>query len=171
MPANLRNFALWVIGILLLLALFTFFQNPAQRTAAPEIGYSQFLNEVDSGRVRDVSISGADIIGTFTDGRTFQTYSPGDPTLIQRLQGKGVLFTGRRPQADDIPWFISLLVSWLPFIALIGVWVWLSRRMQGRVQPGAGGASRDPSQEIEALKRQIADLRVEIDRLRNRDPL
>ena len=33
MNANLRNFALWVIIVLLLLALFTLFQNPGQRTA------------------------------------------------------------------------------------------------------------------------------------------
>ena len=30
-----------------------------------------------------------------------------------------------------MPWFVSLLVSWLPFIALIGVWIFLSRQMQG----------------------------------------
>jgi len=25
-------------------------------------------------------------------------------------------------------WLVELIVSWLPFIVLIGVWVWLSRR-------------------------------------------
>ena len=50
--------------------------------------------------------------------------------LIQRLYGKGVAITAR-PQQNDVPWFVSLLVSWLPFIALIGVWIFLSRQMQG----------------------------------------
>jgi cell division protease FtsH len=36
-----------------------------------------------------------------------------------------------RPQQENVPWFVSLLVSWLPFIALIGVWIFLSRQMQG----------------------------------------
>src|SRR5437588_506476 len=130
MNANLRNFALWVIIVLLLLALFTLFQNPGQRTSAQDISFSQLLSEVDQGRVRDVLIQGPEIHGTFTDGRSFQTYAPNDPSLVQRLYGKGVSITAR-PQQNDVPWFVSLLVSWLPFIALIGVWIFLSRQMQG----------------------------------------
>src|ERR1700752_3725501 len=130
MNANLRNFALWVIIVLLLLALFTLFQNPGQRTTSQDVSFSQLLNEVDQGRVRDVLIQGPEIHGTFTDGRSFQTYAPNDPSLIQRLYGKGFSITAR-PQQNDVPWFVSLLVSWLPFIALIGVWIFLSRQMQG----------------------------------------
>jgi cell division protease FtsH len=85
MNANLRNFALWVIIVLLLLALFTLFQNPSQRTQSQEISFSQLLNEVEQGRVRDVTIQGPEIHGNFTDGRGFQTYAPNDPTLIKRL--------------------------------------------------------------------------------------
>jgi cell division protease FtsH len=130
MNANLRNFALWVIIVLLLLALFTLFQNPSQRTQSQEISFSQLLNEVEQGRVRDVLIQGPEIHGNFTDGRGFQTYAPNDPSLIQRLYGKGVSITARAQQ-NDVPWFVSLLLSWLPFIALIGVWIFLSRQMQG----------------------------------------
>src|SRR3990170_4532519 len=135
MNANLRNFALWVIIVLLLLALFTLFQSPSQRASSQDISFSQLLTEVDAGKVRDVLIQGPDIHGTFNDGRAFQTYAPSDPTLVQRLYGKGVAITAR-PQGDNVPWFVSLLVSWLPFIALIGVWIFLSRQMQG----GAGKA-------------------------------
>src|SRR5665213_2612963 len=130
MNANLRNFALWVIIVLLLLALFTLFQNPGTRTTAQDISFSQLLSEVDSGRVRDVVIQGPEIHGTFANGTSFQTYAPSDPTLVQKLYSKGVSITAR-PQQDNVPWFVSLLVSWLPFIALIGVWIFLSRQMQG----------------------------------------
>ncbi|WP_127092046.1 ATP-dependent zinc metalloprotease FtsH [Aquabacter cavernae] len=130
MNANLRNFALWVIIVLLLLALFSLFQSPGQRTSANEISFSQLLSDVDQGRVRDVVIEGPNISGAFTDGRQFQTYAPNDPSLVQRLYGKGVSITARAP-SDNVPWFVSLLVSWLPFIALIGVWIFLSRQMQG----------------------------------------
>ncbi len=130
MNANLRNFALWVIIVLLLLALFTLFQNPGQRTTAQDISFSQLLSEVDQGRVRDVVIQGPDIHGTFANGTSFQTYAPNDPGLVQKLYSKGVSITAR-PPSDNVPWFVSLLVSWLPFIALIGVWIFLSRQMQG----------------------------------------
>jgi cell division protease FtsH len=106
MNANLRNFALWVIIVLLLLALFTLFQNPGTRTSAQDISFSQLLTEVDNNRVREVTIQGAEIHGTYTNGGAFNTYAPNDNTLVQR-------------------------VSWLPFIALIGVWIFLSRQMQG----------------------------------------
>jgi len=133
MNPNVRNFALWVIIVLLLLALFTLFQNPSTRSASTDISFSEFLSEVDKGNVRDVVIQGPEIHGTFTEqrgGRSFTTYSPNDPNLVQRLYGKGVTISAR-PQSDNVPWFVSLLVSWLPFIALIGVWIFLSRQMQG----------------------------------------
>src|SRR2546426_4915453 len=135
MNANLRNFALWVIIVLLLLALFTLFQNPGQRTSSQDISFSQLLSEVDQNRVRDVVIQGPDIHGTFTNGSSFQTYAPNDPTLVKRLYDGKVSITAK-PPGDNVPWFVSLLVSWLPFIALIGVWIFLSRQMQG----GAGKA-------------------------------
>jgi cell division protease FtsH len=135
MNANLRNFALWVIIVLLLLALFTLFQNPGQRASSQDISFSQLLTEVDQGHVRDVVIQGPEIHGTFTNGSSFQTYSPNDPTLVSRLYNGKVSITAK-PPGDNVPWFVSLLVSWLPFIALIGVWIFLSRQMQG----GAGKA-------------------------------
>ena len=135
MNANLRNFALWVIIVLLLLALFTLFQNPGQRASSQDISFSQLLTEVDQNKVRDVVIQGPDIHGTFTNGSSFQTYAPNDPTLIKRLYDAKVNVTAK-PPGDNVPWFVSLLVSWLPFIALIGVWIFLSRQMQG----GAGKA-------------------------------
>src|ERR1700761_3165562 len=113
MNANLRHFALWVIIVLLLLALFTLFQNPGTHTTTQDISFSQLLNEVDQGRVRDVVIQGPEIHGTFSDGRSFNTYAPSDPSLAQKLYSKGVSIPGR-PQQDNVPWFVSLLVSWLP---------------------------------------------------------
>jgi cell division protease FtsH len=135
MNANLRNFALWVIIVLLLLALFTLFQNPGQRASSQDISFSQLLAEVDQNKVRDVVIQGPEIHGTFTNGSSFQTYAPNDPTLVSRLYNGKVSITAK-PPGDNVPWFVSLLVSWLPFIALIGVWIFLSRQMQG----GAGKA-------------------------------
>ena len=135
MNANLRNFALWVIIVLLLLALFTLFQNPGSAPPSQDISFSQLLNEVDQGRVREVVIQGPEIHGT---SPTAAASRPTRRTIRAWCSGsiaKGVSITAR-PQQDNVPWFVSLLVSWLPFIALIGVWIFLSRQMQG----GAGKA-------------------------------
>ena len=159
MSDQLRNFALWVVIVLLLLALFTLFQNPGQRPPSQEISFSQFIGEVDQGRIREVLIQGSEIQGSYTDGRRFQVYAPNDPTLTQRLLAKSVTVTAR-PQHNEVPWFVSLVLAWLPFFALIGVWIYLSRR----VRPASGGSHS--AGEVAALKRQIEDLKREIERLK-----
>ena len=128
MNPNLRNFALWVIIVLLLLALFTLFQGPSARVNGGDISFSQLLTDVDAGRVRDVTISGADISGHYADGRGFTSFAPQDPMLVQRLYQKGVQINAR-PQSENV--FGSLLLSSLPMLLLIGVWIFLSRQMQG----------------------------------------
>jgi cell division protease FtsH len=130
MNANLRNLALWVIIVLLLLALFTLFQNPGQRTSSQDIPYSQLLKDIEDKRVHDLVIQGPEIHGTYMGGGSFQTYAPSDPGLVPLLRSKDVAFSAR-PLQDNVPWFVQLLISWLPFIALIGVWIFLSRQMQG----------------------------------------
>src|ERR687898_679463 len=135
MNPNFRNFALWVIIFLLVLALVTLFQNPGQRSGGSDIAYSQLLTEADNNNVKSVVISGNEISGTFGDGRTFTTYAPFDPSLVQKLAQKGVQINAR-PPSDNTPWFIALLVKWLPFLVFIGAWIFLSRQMQS----GAGRA-------------------------------
>jgi len=159
MNARLRDLALWVIIALLLLALVTLFQNPAQRTNASGISFSQLLSEVDRGRVRDLLVMGQEVRGTFTDGRSFHTYAPSDQAWMQRLYEKGVPITIRPPQLDP-SWLVSTAVSWLPFVALIGVWLFLWRR--GQV---AGGAANQSSQEIADLKRRIDEMQKRLDQL------
>ncbi len=133
MNPNLRNFALWVIIALMLLALFTLFQGSSQQTASgSDIPFSQLLSDIDSGRVRDVTMVGQDIIGHYTDGRGFSSFAPPDPSLVQKLYQKGVQISAR-PPSENV--FGSLLLSSLPMLLLIGVWIYLMRQMQG----GAGG--------------------------------
>ncbi len=54
MNPNFRNFALWAIIALLLIALFSMFQQPTERAGSREIPFSQFLKDVDGSRVKDV---------------------------------------------------------------------------------------------------------------------
>jgi cell division protease FtsH len=130
MNSNFRNLALWVIIVLLLLALFTLFQSPQQRQGASDMPFTQFLSEVEGGRVRDVTIQGPEVTGHFTDGRTFQTYSPPYPGLTQKLFEKGVQVQAR-PPGEQVPWFVALLAQWFPVLLLIGLWIFMSRQIQG----------------------------------------
>jgi cell division protease FtsH len=135
MNQNFRNFALWTVIFLIVMGLVTVFQGQNTRPPGTDIPYSQLLNDVDAGKVSSVTIAGHDITGTYTDGRVFATYAPFDPTLIQKLQQKSVGINAK-PQSDNTPWFISLLVNWLPILVFLGAWIFLSRQFQG----GAGRA-------------------------------
>ena len=130
MNPNVRNFALWVIIFLLVVALVMLFQNPGQRAQTAEIPFSQLLLDVDQGRVRNVTIAGHEVTGNYTDGRAFSTYAPNDPSLVQNLYKKNVSITAR-PPSEGNSWLATLLVNGLPLIAFLAVWIFLSRQMQG----------------------------------------
>ncbi len=125
-----KNLALWVIIGLLLIALFNLFQNPSGRGTQSNLSYSDFLAEVDSGRVSDVTIQGKTINGHLTDGRSFSTYvPPEDPNLVASLRERGVTITAA-PIDDSMPSLLGVLVSWFPMLLLIGVWIFFMRQMQ-----------------------------------------
>jgi len=130
MNPHFRNFAIWVIIGLLLIALFNLFQNPAQSRRGNEIPYSDFLNAVESRTVSEVVIQGNRISGKFSDnGIAFSTYAPEDPGLVERLRQQDVKIAAR-PSDEDVPSFLSVLVSWFPMLLLIAVWVFFMRQMQ-----------------------------------------
>ncbi len=124
-----KNLALWAIIGLLVIALFQIFQSPGSRGTVQDIRFSQFIAQVDEGRVREVTIKGNAITGTYSDGTPFSTYAPNDPTLVQRLTDRGVLI-GAAPVDDNVPSLIGILVSWFPMLLLIGVWIFFMRQMQ-----------------------------------------
>ncbi|MBU2533923.1 MAG: ATP-dependent zinc metalloprotease FtsH, partial [Alphaproteobacteria bacterium] len=130
MNSNFRNFAIWVIVILLLVALFNLFKNPSSDgRRANEIPYSEFLNNVESKTVRDVSIKGNRLSGTLDNGSSFTTYAPSDPELVPQLRKAGVKIEAR-PTEDEVPSILSMLVSWFPMLLLIAVWIFFMRQMQ-----------------------------------------
>ncbi|NKE48753.1 ATP-dependent metallopeptidase FtsH/Yme1/Tma family protein [Roseomonas frigidaquae] len=127
-----RNLALWVIVALLLVALFNLFQpsNGGGNRAAQQVAYSDFLNEVSAGHVRDVTIQGRTVTGQLNDGRSFSTFTPEDPQLVSRLTERGVRVVARPEESDVNPLF-QILISWFPMLLLIGVWIFFMRQMQG----------------------------------------
>jgi len=124
-----RNLALWVIIALLLVVLFNLFQPGTNRNAATQVAYSDFIGEVNGGRVKDVVIQGRTVAGQLADGRSFQTYTPEDPTLVSRLTDKGVRVIAK-PEESDVNPLLHYLLSWFPMLLLIGVWVFFMRQMQ-----------------------------------------
>ncbi len=135
MNPNIRNFSLWMIILVLVVALVAIFQNQGTHENSKEIAYSEFLNKVDSGAIQRVTINDHTISGVYKSGADFTTYSPYDARLVERLRDKGVEFQAK-PNNADTPWYISLLINWLPLVFLVGIFIFMSRQMQN----GAGRA-------------------------------
>ncbi len=130
MNANFRNFALWVIIGLLLIALFQLFQNPGQKTASNEIPFSQFLNQAENGDVREVTIQDQQITGSYGTGGAFQTYAPESAgQYVELLRSKGVLINARPPSESFS--LVGALISWFPMLIILGIWIFVMRQMQG----------------------------------------
>ena len=133
---NLKNLVMWVIIVLLSVGLFNMFQDPKKiNSINSSLPFSNFLNEVDAGRVVEVQIQGNNISGTLADGNKFTTYSPNYPELVNKLSENGVSIVAS-PQEDKMPSLLGILLSWFPMLLLIGVWIFFMRQMQG----GKGGA-------------------------------
>ena len=132
---NIKNLMMWGVIVLLVVGLFQLFQKPQKNTASETINFSNFLKNVEDGRVVHVEIKGNNIEGILADGTTFKTYSPNDPNLVERLSNKGVSITAA-PLDDQMPSILGVLLSWFPMLLLIGVWIFFMRQMQG----GKGGA-------------------------------
>ena len=122
-----KNIALWLVISLVFVMVYHLFNQP--KTAQTEIIYSDFLSYVDKSQVAEVTIQGENISGRLTSGTLFKTYAPKDAGVILLLKDKGVRISAK--PADDSPWYMTLLVSWLPMLLLIGVWIFFMRQMQG----------------------------------------
>jgi cell division protease FtsH len=119
-----KNLALWLVISLMMVMLFQIFKQPDKSSAS--VGYSDFLSMVESGSVSSVTIQGDNILGMSAQG-PFKTYAPKDPELIGLMRSKGVKISVK-PQ-EDSSWF-QVLLSWVPMLLLIGVWIFFMRQMQ-----------------------------------------
>ena len=124
-----KNLVLWVIIAVLLAALFNLFQSSSSPKTTNGYAYSDFMTEVDNGKVADVTIQGEQITGHFTDGRSFSTYSPQDPTIVTKLRQANVRISAI-PRSEESQSFWNYVLSWLPMLLVVGVWIFFMRQMQ-----------------------------------------
>jgi len=93
------------------------------------MGYSDFLQNLDRGQISNVSISGEVIRGTTTSGKEFKTITTYDPALIENLRNQRVRI--KIENEESTPWYLVLLLQWGPLLLLIGVWIFMMKKMPG----------------------------------------
>ncbi len=133
---NARNIAFWVVLFLLILALFNIFSGGGNTLQSREISYSDFVSAVENDTVSSVTLDGEQVRFRSTDGQDYVAIKPEDATVTDLLIGNDVPIRAEQQQQSG---FQSFLLSLLPFLLLIGVWIYFMNRMQGGGKGGAMG--------------------------------
>ncbi len=134
-----NGIAVWLVMGLLVLVFATLMQPPSGPRST-QIAFSDFLADVDSGRVTEVTIQGQEIAGRFDDGSAFRSFMPAGTDVVEQLTQNGVRVTAA---PEPKPGFLtSLIASSLPLLLLIGVWIYFMRRFQGGGRGGIMGVGQ-----------------------------
>ncbi|GAA6187747.1 ATP-dependent zinc metalloprotease FtsH [Litorivita sp. NS0012-18] len=133
---NAKNIAFWLVLFLLILALFNLFSGSGNTLQSREKGYSEFVTALDSGNVARAVIDGEQVRWTGSDNSDYVTIVPEGTDVADKLLAKNVTVTAKSQEQST---FQAFLLSILPFLLLIGVWIYFMNRMQGGGKGGAMG--------------------------------
>jgi len=133
---NTKNVAFWVILFFLMIALFSIFSNGSPTSNAQTISYSEFLDRVENNEVASVRLDGENVYIRGVDTRDYRTVQPSGVSTVDALRANDVDIEAAPQETSG---FMATLGLWLPFLLLIGVWIYFMNRMQGGGRGGAMG--------------------------------
>ena len=134
---NLRNIAFWFVLFILLLMLFRLFAGDgAGGSSSRSTTYSDFVKAVDNGQVTSATLDGETVSYVGPNDVEYVTIVPGDARVSDMLVSKGVSVVAKSQKTSV---FQSVLLSLLPIMLLVGVWIYFMNRMQGGGKGGAMG--------------------------------
>ena len=120
---------LWWLFIFAVVLTLSNFYLPNTNMKKTEISYSDLVQNVSDGKVKDVKIKGQYLEGTYKDDTAFKTYVPEDSGIVALLKSNDVKMTALPEEKDgDFSWG-SMLISWLPMILFVGIWIFFMRQM------------------------------------------
>jgi cell division protease FtsH len=125
--STVKTIIFWVVIALSALLLWQVVRQAQSGQKVAEINFSQFMNEVDQGSIKDVTLTGQDATGKEANGQTFHLIVPANyPDMIKKLQDKGVSITVKDVSSGGWTWLVNLA----PLALLAGLWYFMIRQMQ-----------------------------------------
>lgn len=136
----------------------TAYQGFSSSQSGNNVDYTTFITDVGNGQVNKARFDDAEISVTKNDGTTYTTIMPMyDEKVLNDLLNKKVKVEGTMPEKRSI--FSQILISWLPMLFLVGVWVFFMRQMNGGGGKAMGfGKSRARLMTQEQIKTTFADV-------------
>lgn len=137
----------------MLILVFQKFQQPLQNSQP--LTYTKFLQEVKDGNIASVDIQDQTITAKTKTGEKFLTHMPpNDPKMIDDLLANNVEVKAIPPKEHSILW--DIIISWAPFLLIIGLWVYIMRQMQG------GGGKSGPMSFGKSRARMMTEDQVKV---------
>ena len=133
-----RNVIIWMVIGVVILAVINAFQNTDNGTRASKVAYSDFIAQVESGDMREVTIEGNNLYGVTNNNIPIASYMPPETDVVSVLRQNNVRIQAR-PDESNSPGLFSVLLGWFPMLLFIGVWIFFMRQMQGGGRNGAMG--------------------------------
>ena len=133
---NARNLIIWVALFLLVIGLFNVFNTNTQTQTGASLSFSEFMQKVENGSISRVVLDGEKVYVKGTDGANYQTVKPLEVDITRDLLDANVEVVASPQEQSG---FMSTVSFMLPFLLLIGVWIFFMNRMQGGGRGGAMG--------------------------------
>jgi cell division protease FtsH len=128
MNSSVRNAVLWLIILCLVVLVWAVFKGSKPTGQTPQ--FSELVQEVKDGKVESVTFNSTtgDIHGKLKNGEEFHSIVPpnyNDFTTL--LLDKHVSFKVEKDNGGN---WVSILVNAIPFVLLLGFWIFMMRQMQ-----------------------------------------
>jgi cell division protease FtsH len=126
---NSKNLIIWVL-IFIGAVVISDIIGGSFGADGQKLVFSEFIKKVDNKEVAKVQIKGNDLMGSLKNGNNFSTYLPVYPDLVKKLQEKEVEISAV-PLVSKSERIIGGILGWLPFILMIGLWLYFARSVSG----------------------------------------
>jgi cell division protease FtsH len=131
MNSNVKTVIFWVVLVCVAILLWALVLQGKTKSDT-QMAFSQFLQEVEAGRVRKVVVSGQELRGDFKEASPnasgLKTVIPVEYNdLWKTLRENKVEFEIKEPSNGNL---VTLLINAVPILLLLAFWIFMMRQMQ-----------------------------------------
>jgi len=128
-----KNLFVWILILGFMILAFNLFEG--NRENAVRTPLNTVIQLAEEGKLKEVKVKDNVLIGVTTDGQRIETGIPPGSDIVSKLIDKGVKVEAPAPEHSG--WLISFLVSWLPILFFIGIWIYMMRQVSGGGNPNS----------------------------------
>jgi cell division protease FtsH len=127
--STVKTVLFWLLIVVSAALLWEVVKGARDSQKDKEINVTQFMSDVDSGNVRELTVNGMEVTGKYRDGSAFHTTAPVNyftPEMLKTLQSKGINTKFRDINGGNWAWLIQVV----PIVLIGAVWIFMLRQMQ-----------------------------------------